>query len=178
MFLIRDCEILGRCLSLKSETSRYLISADTDFKRKRKDYYFILCCYLFQRETKKSFFKRITNNSIRFTFVHSSRYCFSNGPQKCSACIKEDIFEDPTSILKQGCVSISDSAIRVISVKPKKMILRISWLQAFPDNAVRREVEHLPAVCINENCTWKGSIKEYEVSRFWRARHALRSRPK
>lgn len=33
-------------------------------------------------------------------------YC-SNGPQKCSACIKEDIFEDPTSILKQGCVSMS-----------------------------------------------------------------------
>uniref|UniRef100_H3D7H0 TNF receptor-associated factor n=1 Tax=Tetraodon nigroviridis TaxID=99883 RepID=H3D7H0_TETNG len=69
-------------------------------------------------------------------------YCFtrtvSNGPQKCSACIKEDIFEDPTSILKQGC--------------------------AFPDNAVRREVEHLPAVCINENCTWKGTIKEYELS--------------
>lgn len=37
--------------------------------------------------------------------------------------------------------------------------------QAFPDNAVRREVEHLSAVCINENCTWKGSIKEYEVRR-------------
>ncbi len=30
----------------------------------------------------------------------------SSGPQKCSACIKEDIFEEPTSILKQGCVSI------------------------------------------------------------------------
>lgn len=33
-----------------------------------------------------------------------SFYC-SNGPQKCNACIKEDIFEEPTSILKQGCVS-------------------------------------------------------------------------
>ncbi|XP_028457988.1 TNF receptor-associated factor 2 isoform X2 [Perca flavescens] len=69
-------------------------------------------------------------------------YCFnrtvSNGPQKCSACIKEEIFEDPTSILKQGC--------------------------AFPDNAVRREVENLSAICINENCTWKGSIKEYELN--------------
>ncbi|TMS08235.1 TNF receptor-associated factor 2 [Larimichthys crocea] len=69
-------------------------------------------------------------------------YCFnrtvSNGPQKCNACIKEDIFEEPTSILKQGC--------------------------AFPDNAVRREVEHLSAVCINENCTWKGSIKDYELN--------------
>lgn len=30
----------------------------------------------------------------------------SNGPQKCNACIKEDIFEEPTSILKQGCVSV------------------------------------------------------------------------
>uniref|UniRef100_A0A3B4ZBG4 TNF receptor-associated factor n=1 Tax=Stegastes partitus TaxID=144197 RepID=A0A3B4ZBG4_9TELE len=69
-------------------------------------------------------------------------YCFnrtvSNGPQKCNACIKEDIFEDPTSILKQGC--------------------------AFPDNAVRREVENLSAVCINESCTWKGSIKDYELN--------------
>ncbi|KAF0031708.1 hypothetical protein F2P81_016263 [Scophthalmus maximus] len=69
-------------------------------------------------------------------------YCFnravSNGPQKCSACIKEDIFEDPTSILKQGC--------------------------AFPDNAVRREVENLSAVCINESCNWKGSIKDYELT--------------
>uniref|UniRef100_A0A8C9U2H5 TNF receptor-associated factor n=1 Tax=Scleropages formosus TaxID=113540 RepID=A0A8C9U2H5_SCLFO len=67
-------------------------------------------------------------------------YCFnrtvSSGPQKCSACIKEDIFEEPTSILQQGC--------------------------AFPDNAARREVEGLAAVCRNEGCTWKGSIKEYE----------------
>nr|XP_015222059.1 PREDICTED: TNF receptor-associated factor 2-like isoform X1 [Lepisosteus oculatus] len=68
-------------------------------------------------------------------------YCFnrtvSSGPQKCSACIKEDIFEDPTSILTLGC--------------------------AFPDNAARREVEALPAVCLNEGCSWKGSIKEYEA---------------
>ncbi|KAJ8413808.1 hypothetical protein AAFF_G00064060 [Aldrovandia affinis] len=62
----------------------------------------------------------------------------SSGPQKCSACIKEDIFEDPTSILKQGC--------------------------AFPDNAARREVEALAAVCPNEGCTWKGNIKEYELN--------------
>ncbi|KAG9354575.1 hypothetical protein JZ751_001288 [Albula glossodonta] len=69
-------------------------------------------------------------------------YCFnktvSSGPQKCNACIKEDIFEDPTSILKQGC--------------------------AFPDNAARREVEALAAVCPNEGCTWKGNIKEYELN--------------
>ncbi|XP_061118763.1 TNF receptor-associated factor 2-like [Conger conger] len=67
-------------------------------------------------------------------------YCYNrnvgSGPQKCSACIKEDIFEEPTSILKKGC--------------------------AFPDNAARREVEALAAVCLNEGCTWKGSIKEYE----------------
>uniref|UniRef100_A0AAV2ISD9 TNF receptor-associated factor 2 n=1 Tax=Knipowitschia caucasica TaxID=637954 RepID=A0AAV2ISD9_KNICA len=69
-------------------------------------------------------------------------YCFNrtvnNGPQKCNACIKEDLFEETTSILKQGC--------------------------AFPDNAVRREVESLSAVCVNDSCTWKGSIKDYELT--------------
>ncbi|XP_030647298.1 TNF receptor-associated factor 2 [Chanos chanos] len=69
-------------------------------------------------------------------------YCFnktvSSGPQKCAACIKEDIFEDPTSILKQGC--------------------------AFPDNAAKREVEALDAVCPNEGCNWTGTIKEYELN--------------
>lgn len=35
--------------------------------------------------------------------------------------------------------------------------------QAFPDNAARREVESLPAVCSSEGCTWKGTLKEYEV---------------
>uniref|UniRef100_A0A8D0B0F1 TNF receptor-associated factor n=1 Tax=Sander lucioperca TaxID=283035 RepID=A0A8D0B0F1_SANLU len=69
-------------------------------------------------------------------------FCFNNtvssGPQKCSACIKEDLFEEPTSILKQG--------------------------GAFPDNAARREVEALAAVCPNEGCTWTGTIKEFEAS--------------
>ncbi|XP_014026492.1 TNF receptor-associated factor 2 isoform X3 [Salmo salar] len=69
-------------------------------------------------------------------------FCFnkivSSGPHKCSACIKEDLFEDPTSILKEG--------------------------GAFPDNAARREVEALSAVCPNEGCTWTGNIKEYEVN--------------
>ncbi|XP_041757335.1 TNF receptor-associated factor 2 isoform X2 [Coregonus clupeaformis] len=69
-------------------------------------------------------------------------FCFnkivSSGQQKCSACIKEDLFEDPTSILKEG--------------------------GAFPDNAARREVEALAAVCTNEGCTWTGNIKEYEVN--------------
>ncbi|XP_078106045.1 TNF receptor-associated factor 2 isoform X2 [Sander vitreus] len=69
-------------------------------------------------------------------------FCFNNtvssGPQKCSACIKEDLFEEPTSILKQG--------------------------GAFPDNAARREVEALAAVCPNEGCMWTGTIKEFEAS--------------
>uniref|UniRef100_A0A3P9L7D5 TNF receptor-associated factor n=1 Tax=Oryzias latipes TaxID=8090 RepID=A0A3P9L7D5_ORYLA len=69
-------------------------------------------------------------------------FCFnrtvSSGPQKCSACIKEDLFEEPTSILKQG--------------------------GAFHDNAARREVEALAAVCPNEGCTWTGTVKEFEAS--------------
>ncbi|KAM9391653.1 TNF receptor-associated factor 2-like [Pholidichthys leucotaenia] len=69
-------------------------------------------------------------------------FCFgkivSSGPQKCSACIKEDLFEEPTSILKQG--------------------------GAFPDNAARREVEALAAVCPNEGCAWMGTVKEFEAS--------------
>uniref|UniRef100_A0AAY4BJG7 TNF receptor-associated factor n=1 Tax=Denticeps clupeoides TaxID=299321 RepID=A0AAY4BJG7_9TELE len=69
-------------------------------------------------------------------------YCFnktvSGGPQKCNACIKEELFEDSTSILKQGC--------------------------AFPDNAARREIEALAAVCPNEGCSWTGTIKEYELN--------------
>ncbi|KAM9810665.1 TNF receptor-associated factor 2-like [Neosynchiropus ocellatus] len=69
-------------------------------------------------------------------------FCFnkivSSGPQKCDACIKEDLYEEPTSILQQG--------------------------GAFPDNAARREVEALAAVCPNEGCTWTGTIKEFEAS--------------
>lgn len=36
-------------------------------------------------------------------------------------------------------------------------------VKAFPDNAARREVEALAAVCPNEGCTWTGTIKEFEV---------------
>ncbi|XP_044295962.1 TNF receptor-associated factor 2 isoform X3 [Varanus komodoensis] len=71
------------------------------------------------------------------------RYCsyclkkiISSGPQKCAVCIQEGIYEEGTSILETG--------------------------SAFPDNAARREVESLPAICVNEGCTWKGTIKEYE----------------
>lgn len=35
--------------------------------------------------------------------------------------------------------------------------------QAFPDNAARREVVALAAVCPNEGCMWTGTIKEFEV---------------
>ncbi|XP_061881408.1 TNF receptor-associated factor 2-like isoform X2 [Entelurus aequoreus] len=69
-------------------------------------------------------------------------FCFhqlvSSGPEKCNACIKEDLFEEPTSILKPG--------------------------GAFADNAARREVEALAAVCPNEGCTWTGTIKDFEAS--------------
>ncbi|XP_029685555.1 TNF receptor-associated factor 2-like isoform X2 [Takifugu rubripes] len=68
-------------------------------------------------------------------------FCFhkivSAGPQTCSACISEDLFEEPASILKLG--------------------------GAFPDNAARREVEALAAVCPNEGCIWTGTIKEFEA---------------
>ncbi|XP_009666355.1 TNF receptor-associated factor 2 isoform X1 [Struthio camelus] len=71
------------------------------------------------------------------------RYCsyclkkiISSGPQKCASCIQEGIYEEGVSILETS--------------------------SAFPDNAARREVESLPAICINDGCTWKGTIKEYE----------------
>ncbi|KAM4663166.1 TNF receptor-associated factor 2 [Discoglossus pictus] len=69
-------------------------------------------------------------------------YCLkkilSSGPQKCSACIQEDLYEEGVSILEKN--------------------------SAFPDNAARREVESLPAVCNNNGCNWRGTIKEYEAT--------------
>ncbi|XP_073908887.1 TNF receptor-associated factor 2 isoform X3 [Castor canadensis] len=71
------------------------------------------------------------------------RYCsfcltsiLSSGPQNCAACVHEGIYEEGISILESS--------------------------SAFPDNAARREVESLPAVCSNDGCTWKGTLKEYE----------------
>ncbi|KAJ6633663.1 hypothetical protein lerEdw1_014333 [Lerista edwardsae] len=71
------------------------------------------------------------------------RYCsyclkkiISSGPQKCAACIQEGIYEPDVSILESS--------------------------STFPDNAARREVESLLALCVNEGCAWKGTIKEYE----------------
>ncbi|XP_053137879.1 TNF receptor-associated factor 2 isoform X4 [Hemicordylus capensis] len=72
------------------------------------------------------------------------RYCscclkkiIRSGPQKCAACIQEGIYEPGVSILESN--------------------------STFPDNAARREVESLLAICVNEGCTWKGTIKEYEA---------------
>ncbi|XP_069915497.1 TNF receptor-associated factor 2 isoform X1 [Oryctolagus cuniculus] len=71
------------------------------------------------------------------------RYCcfcltsiLSSGPQNCAACVREGIYEEGVSILEST--------------------------SAFPDNAARREVESLPAVCPNDGCTWKGTLKDYE----------------
>ncbi|XP_045417984.1 TNF receptor-associated factor 2 isoform X3 [Lemur catta] len=71
------------------------------------------------------------------------RYCsfclttiLSSGPQNCAACVHEGIYEEGISILESS--------------------------SAFPDNAARREVESLPAVCPSDGCTWKGTLKEYE----------------
>lgn len=36
--------------------------------------------------------------------------------------------------------------------------------QVFPDNAAGREIASLPARCLNEGCSWTGSIKQYEVN--------------
>ncbi|KAG8518663.1 LOW QUALITY PROTEIN: TNF receptor-associated factor 2, partial [Galemys pyrenaicus] len=72
------------------------------------------------------------------------RYCshclsgiLSSGPQNCAACVQEGIYEEGVSILESS--------------------------SAFPDNAARREVESLPAVCPSEGCSWKGTLKDYEV---------------
>ncbi|XP_053196283.1 TNF receptor-associated factor 2 isoform X2 [Scomber japonicus] len=35
--------------------------------------------------------------------------------------------------------------------------------EAFPDNAAGREIASLPARCLNQGCSWTGSIKEYEA---------------
>ncbi|XP_044161994.1 TNF receptor-associated factor 2 isoform X2 [Bufo gargarizans] len=82
------------------------------------------------------------------------RYCsfclrkiISSGPQKCAACIQEGIFEEGVSILESTT--------------------------AFSDNAARREVEGLPAVCPINGCDWKGTIKEYEALHEGKCLHML-----
>ena len=49
-----------------------------------------------------------------FRWNTNCSYFNSNGPQKCNACIKEDIFEEPTSILKQGCVRIFSTIVSML----------------------------------------------------------------
>ena len=52
--------------------------------------------------------------------------------------------------------------------------LRVTWIRGFlwnpkeegkpgMRNPGRREVESLPAVCPSEGCSWKGTLKDYEV---------------
>ncbi|XP_043914412.1 TNF receptor-associated factor 2 [Protopterus annectens] len=77
-------------------------------------------------------------------------YCLrtitSNGPRTCTACLQEGSFGEESTI---------DITL------------------AFADNAARREVESLPAVCSNEGCTWKGTIKEYEINHEGNCEHML-----
>uniref|UniRef100_A0A667Y773 TNF receptor-associated factor n=1 Tax=Myripristis murdjan TaxID=586833 RepID=A0A667Y773_9TELE len=69
--------------------------------------------------------------------VHCFKQLTSSGPKPCEACHQEDIFEESISILNSN--------------------------EAFPDNAAGREIASLPARCLNQGCSWTGSIKEYEA---------------
>ncbi|AWP15320.1 putative TNF receptor-associated factor 2 [Scophthalmus maximus] len=69
--------------------------------------------------------------------VHCFRQLTSSGPKPCEACRQEEIYEEPISILNSN--------------------------EAFPDNAAGREIASLPARCLNQGCSWTGSIKEYEA---------------
>ncbi|XP_075942829.1 TNF receptor-associated factor 2 [Anarhichas minor] len=69
--------------------------------------------------------------------VHCFKQLTSCGPKPCEACRKEEIYEEPISILNSN--------------------------EAFPDNAAGREIASLPARCLNQGCVWTGSIKEYEA---------------
>ncbi|XP_063289059.1 TNF receptor-associated factor 2 [Pelobates fuscus] len=69
---------------------------------------------------------------------HCLRKILSSGPQKCAACVQEGIYEEGVSLIESS--------------------------SAFPDNAARREVESLPALCKNNGCSWTGTIKEYEAN--------------
>uniref|UniRef100_H3C931 TNF receptor-associated factor n=1 Tax=Tetraodon nigroviridis TaxID=99883 RepID=H3C931_TETNG len=69
--------------------------------------------------------------------VHCFRELTSSGPKPCEACRQEEIYEEPTSILNSN--------------------------EVFPDNAAGREIASLPARCLNQDCSWTGSIKQYEA---------------
>lgn len=110
----------------------------------------------------------------------------SSGPQSCAACVHEGIYEEGVSILESSSVS-EPSVLRRLRhemgpggsrctgeaafPKPRPgpgaggggLTRGPLSPQAFPDNAARREVESLPAVCPSEGCSWKGTLKDYEV---------------
>ncbi|MEQ2291908.1 hypothetical protein AMECASPLE_017679 [Ameca splendens] len=69
--------------------------------------------------------------------VHCFKLLTSAGPKPCEACRQEEIYEEPMSILNSN--------------------------EAFPDNAAGREIASLPARCLNQDCSWTGSIKDYEA---------------
>ncbi|XP_062340549.1 TNF receptor-associated factor 2 isoform X1 [Osmerus eperlanus] len=69
--------------------------------------------------------------------VHCFKLLTSNGPKPCQACRQEEIYEEPQSILNSS--------------------------EAFADNAAGREIASLPAKCLNEECSWCGTVKDYEA---------------
>uniref|UniRef100_A0A8C4NP17 TNF receptor-associated factor n=1 Tax=Eptatretus burgeri TaxID=7764 RepID=A0A8C4NP17_EPTBU len=59
-----------------------------------------------------------------------------DGPTRCSKCVEENSFEEDISILQPDGF--------------------------FPDRAAKREIEGLPAKCINTGCSWSGVVRNYE----------------
>ena len=37
------------------------------------------------------------------------------------------------------------------------------YLQTFPDNGIRREVDGLDSACMSRGCDWAGKFKDYQV---------------
>ncbi|TNM92014.1 hypothetical protein fugu_019026 [Takifugu bimaculatus] len=69
--------------------------------------------------------------------IHCFKELTSSGPKPCEACRQEEIYEEPISVLNSN--------------------------EVFPDNAAGREIASLPARCLNQGCSWTGSIKQYEA---------------
>uniref|UniRef100_UPI00358FDF79 TNF receptor-associated factor 2-like n=1 Tax=Myxine glutinosa TaxID=7769 RepID=UPI00358FDF79 len=59
-----------------------------------------------------------------------------NGPTRCMKCAEENSIEEDISMLQQDGF--------------------------FPDRAAKREIEALPAKCINTGCSWSGVVRHYE----------------
>lgn len=120
-------------------------------------------------------------------------FFLSSGPKPCEACRQEEIYEEPASILNSNevimccsyCIAtqwdvfltslwlIQASPLITDSHSHACYVCRLDWiivssvfcshLQVFPDNAAGREIASLPARCLNQDCSWTGSIKQYEV---------------